>query len=275
MNFTRKIALTGLFVLMFPFTAFATSTLGSIEDTNTADIIVFDNTEMPPVQKRLKTHSQDILFRFYKLSSIAPDFDTWTERSPKLAEAQEIDKKTVFINEFNRLKTSYLNYKDDDLITVHARLPFSKYSELQETLFLDQLSAQTFFGFTAYGENIAIVPKAIERFSKMRMTQTKHQSIKQLVGNTDDLIAEILLKPLYVDDQKPFVQEKTKYWLMLADIAEIRVWDANQENTLVWFHRSDWYEPEINNELLELYDRRESETSEKETMAPNPMDAIE
>jgi hypothetical protein len=119
----------------------------------------------------------------------------------------------------------------------------------------DELDDKTFFKFKMYDENVGIVPENIKKYSKLQLSKRLAERMFQGLGGSSNVVAEFILKQVYADRKEPFVMEETNFWMMFARVAEFRLWsDKDPEDAqLLWFNRSDWYSPEDNSNIGELF----------------------
>lgn len=222
-----------------------------LTDSYTQNMKVMPEPEiLPDVKKLRRTHPEKVLFTHYKLARVEPDFDHFAKISPLVQRAQEIDKSAMTISEYNRIRNAFNLHDEKGIIVVHTKLMLDEYSSLQDLIVFDELNDKTYFRVPFYGEEIAIVPKDIQDFSRIRMSKPRANSMFKILGGGKELQAEFVLKPIYADRKEPFIHNDESFWLMLAEVAEIRLW-AGEE--LAWYYRSDTYKPEDKSNLGNLY----------------------
>lgn len=197
------------------------------------------------------THPEKLLLLYYKLSGKEPPLQAWVAQSPFLQGAIDSDKNVIMAREEARLKEVAAMQSPTDVINVHTKINLNNYSTLQGKLFLAEFNEKTFFNYSIYGENVAIVPQDIKNFSEIDIPKTQMEEILRKNPRTE-VTAEIILQPLHADKETPFVFENKNYWLLLARIAEIRFWSNATEPVLLWRYKADWYQPAGNKKLLEL-----------------------
>lgn len=203
-------------------------------------------TQYPP------THPERIVMAFHKIANMAPDFLSWGKQSPFLKDAKGVDQDAIISRETNRLQRAWSEFDLNDPLVVHTLIHLDNYSSIQEMLYISEFTPKTFFSYALYGENIAIVPKGIAGFSKISITKEQMDDILKKAGG-GQVTAELLLKPVVADAKTPFVQNDTSYWLLLAEIGEIRFWsDRGGEPQLLWMNRADWFKPKDDKALMDL-----------------------
>lgn len=202
--------------------------------------------QLPP------THPERIALAFHKLAGMEPDFKLWARTSPFLKDAKRMDHPTIISREENRLQRLWVEMNPAEPLVVRTRIQLDEYSTLQETLKLSEFTPQTFFAYSIYGESIAIVPKDIATFGTIRISKEQMEDMLQKTGG-GQAMAELVLKPAVADGKAPFSKAGIDYWLLLAEIGEIRFWNLSSENPqLLWMHRADWYKPDQDERLLNL-----------------------
>lgn len=210
---------------------------------------------LPDVTMRVKTHPENVLLGQYKLAKTVPDFDTMIKQSPIVLETQEMDRAAVALTEFNRLSNSYNLRDSEQEIVVHTRLLLDEYSSMQNAMIFDELDDQTFFRFEIYGENIGVVPKDIETFSRLRIAPSNAAAMMEELGTQRDVFAEFILIPEFADRTKPLDIDETSLWLMSAKIGEMRLWSSPvpESAQLLWYYKAPWYAPRNVTELDDLF----------------------
>ncbi|MCB1538698.1 MAG: hypothetical protein H6865_03045 [Rhodospirillales bacterium] len=220
-----------------------------------ADSAPADKSPAPPLlmlAQMQPTHPEHILMIFDKIAGIEPDFAALAGKSPFLNKAKEVDRDSIINRENNRLRQTWADLDSSQPIVVHTSVNLANYSTINEQLTLPEFNPKTFFSFAIYGENIAIVPKDIARFSKIPLTRQQMDEILKKTTSTA-ATAELILKPAVADAKTPFVHDGKSYWLMLAEIGEIRLWAGKEGDAqLLWMHRADWYKPKEDTSLLNL-----------------------
>ena len=204
------------------------------------------------LKQNLPTHPEHILLAYFKLAGIHPDFTKWAALSPFLDNAKDSEIGPIISRESNRLSLAYTQYDVGTPIDVHTSINLDDYSTLNGVLNFNEFSARTFFTYSLYGENIAIVPRDIKNFATIPMTKDK---MDVMLGKArgSRITAELLLKPTVADSKAPFLHDGAEYRLLLADIAEIRFWTPDKtEPQLLWTWRADWYTPKTDQQLLDL-----------------------
>jgi hypothetical protein len=197
------------------------------------------------------THPELILMAFNKVGNLNPDFLEWAKQSPFLKTAKDIDKDAIINREANRLTQVYQTVQPDEQLVVHAKISLDNYSTIQEFLTLNEFDSRTFFSYNIYGQNVAIVPKGMNDFHRIKFSKAEMENLLKK-ANTSQIEAEILLKPIYADVKAPFNRGGKDYWLLLADIGEIRFWTKKSDPELLWMHRAEWFKPKEDKLLLDL-----------------------
>ena len=198
------------------------------------------------------THPEKILLTFYKLAGLAPNFQDWAAKSPFLKGVSSQDDAKVIINrESNRLSQAFSATGGDSVMVVHTSVLFDEYSTLQERLHMSEFTPLTFFSFDMYGQSVAVVPKDITHFSDIKITRAQMDEMLAMAGG-GKVTAEFILKPVVADAKTPFIREGRAYWLLLAEIAELRFWSEGAQPKLLWMQRADWYKPQESSEPFGL-----------------------
>jgi hypothetical protein len=200
-----------------------------------------------------RTHPETIVMVAYKLAKKEPSYEQWAPLSPNVEKADSANKETVQRNEMMRLKVGFDTLDITQPIVIQTKISLDKYSTLTGVMGLPEFNSRTYFKYSMYGQNIAIVPKDIVRFSKLQIDQNTINDFLTKTSGNRELLGEILIRPLVSDMNSPFVDEGYSYNLLMGDIAEFRLWGAGSAGpVLLWFYRADWYKPRENKDLLDL-----------------------
>lgn len=209
----------------------------------------------PPLlmlQQYEATHPERVVIAFHKAARHEPDFLNWARQSPYLQGAAPSDRDSIISREDNRLRRQWSEYDANEPLVVHTTIHLDDYSTLQEQLHLSEFTPKTFFSFSMYNENIAIVPKDMAMFNKLSLTRAQMDEMLKKAGG-GQVTAELLLKPTVSDAKIPFIQNGTTYWLLLAEIGEIRFWtNSRTAPQLLWMQRAEWFKPKENSTLMNL-----------------------
>ncbi|MBU6235854.1 MAG: hypothetical protein KGQ41_08415 [Alphaproteobacteria bacterium] len=198
------------------------------------------------------SHPEKMILAFNKVAGQQPDFLEWAKHSPFLEGAKNSDKDAIISRETNRLQQAYASLDITQPLIVRAKINLDEYSTMQEMLTLNEFTPKTFFSYNIYGQKVAVIPQDIAKFHTIKLGSAEMEEILSKAGS-NQVIAELLLKPAVADAKAPFVVEGTPYWLLLAQICEIRFWAKKEDKgELVWFYRADWYKPEADKALMDL-----------------------
>jgi hypothetical protein len=250
----------GLFILTIPTNVWATTDV-----LPPVEIIQEQQAKMQPVRGEQvladlklnpRSNPERILLAHYKLAKEEPDIGELAKLSPRVVNAQDIDKSAMAIAEYNRMNNRFNLMDAKDPLIIHTKLDLDEYSSLQNLLVFDELNDKTFFRYPVYGENIAIVPKDIAKFSRLFISKEQADNLFKHAAINGSVMAEFILNPEFADRREPFNYEDIDYWLMLASIVEIRLWaKTGGEDILVWHYRDPNYRPEDKKGLGGLYSK--------------------
>ena len=237
-------ALIFAFCLLFPVIAMAADNAepGPAKKTSAPTLLL----------KRYEpSHPEKFLLAFNKLANTQPDFLQWAQQSPFLEKAKDADRDVIINRESNRLSQALASFNVDEPLVVHAKIHLDDYSTLQEVLHLSEFTPKTYFSYSLYGQDVAVVPKDIASFGDIKISKT---DMDEMLSKSEggDVMAELLLKPVVADAREPFVIGNHAYWLLLTEIGEIRFWTATGEPKLLWMHRADWFKPKEDKVLMDL-----------------------
>ncbi len=192
----------------------------------------------------------EVASMFYKLSNATPDFTSWAKETKAYIDAHHFDKEPVLKQQEIKLREVFYNTFEDQVLNIEIDLDLQNYSTIQEKLFLEEFSADTFFSYTLFGENYAIIVPNIEEYQKHNIS---NEHIIAFSGGGDPVslgVAELEIRPLSADQNKPLNIDGTDYWIMIGKINALTIWDMQRMNILL----TSRDEPlTINEKLLDLY----------------------
>lgn len=197
------------------------------------------------------SHPEKFLLAFNKIAGLQPDFLEWAAKSPFLDNAKESDHDAILSRENNRLSQAFSAFDAQEPLVANVKIRLDDYSTLQEVLNLSEFTPKTFFSYSIYGRNVAVVPKGIDKFGKLALPKADMETMLAKSSGSD-VVAEILLKPVVADAKATFDIGGTAYWLLLCEIGEIRFWSSDSEPQLLWMYRADWFKPKEDKALMDL-----------------------
>lgn len=220
------------------------------------DIVPFEGeSPLLAVRQGKRTRTLQIASIFHHKAKTRPDFKKWTLNSPNYLDAKEIDKEQVYTKTYNRFVRAFHELEPDMIINVQSKIKLGEYSTLQSIQVFDEFHDKTYFRYDAYGEYFALIPHDIKRFHHIMMSPERRQKLLEDNGNSETVMVELLMRLIKVDHNEPsFLEEDVPFWLMLGDIAELRLWSTHDKDPkLLWRYQADWYEGYIDPELMRLY----------------------
>ena len=246
----NKIFLT-VVLLCFATAASAQDPLGSL--TLDKPELLAEASILPDVKIHTKTHPEKIVFTQIKLAKGKPDYDSFAKASPLVAKAQDIDKNAMALTEWNRISNSFNLHDEKAPIAVQTQIQADEYSSLQDMIIFDEFDKTSFFQFNAYGHHVGIVPEDMEKYSKLALSKLSAERFFRILGGSSSITAEFVLIPTYSDNKDPIVMNEKNIWLMFARVGEFRLWSQEENPQLLWYHRANWYAPQDNTNIQDLY----------------------
>ncbi len=186
---------------------------------------------------------------FHKLIKETPDFYEWASFTNEYQEAGSYESDLILQEQEVKLRELYYNIFTDELFNIQTTISLDKYSEKQKKLFLPEMSHETFFSYNAFGKNYAVILPEISRYKTIDIDPEPINHIQELTGT--NALMEIIFKVKAADDVEPMIIDGEPFWIILADIAQIKIWDANR-HSVVWSKKAEWYS-NTNEHLLDLY----------------------
>lgn len=187
---------------------------------------------------------------FYKLSKATPNFTHWAKKSTAYIDAPHFDKDPVLKQQEIQLREVFYNTFTDQDLKIEIDMNLQNYSTIQEKMFLEEFSADTFFSYNLYGENYAIIVPNIEEYQQHEISNEEFMVFNDGKDQASSGIAELEVAPLSANNKRPLNIDGTDYWVMVGKINSLTVWNQDRTNILL----SSRDEPMTTNEkLLDLY----------------------
>lgn len=240
-----------IFLVLLMLPALSLSSGAFAQDMPAAETKSVPSPPLLMLKQQTPAHPERVVLVFHKVAGLEPDFLSWARTSPFLQDTKDIDRDTIVSREDNRLRRAYSELDLSDPLVIHTKIHLDDYSTIQEILHLSEFTPKTFFSFSLYGENVAIVPKGIAQFGTLSIGKSEMDQMLEKAGS-GQVTAELFLKPVVADPKTPFMHNHTAYWLLLAEIGEIRFWSNKGQPDLLWMYRADWYKPKENSVLMDL-----------------------
>lgn len=218
--------------------------------------------------------TEKVGFAFYQFANAEPDFDSWVENTEEYRKAKPVDKQKLMQTETQRLRNAFYHYiPDQDLIkfSVRAKVTVSNYyhrSQMEGVktdvkITLEDIP-ENYFPFQLGDMWIAVVAQDLEKFLDQTMTGPQYREFAKKIGFDKRIYAlqevlniEFRLRPLSADGDEPIMLADIPMWLMLAEIGSMEAWMnvGNNQRQYVMEHFADWYIPEEQSKLMDLYGR--------------------
>lgn len=218
--------------------------------------------------------SEKVGFAFYQFINSEPDFDSWVENTDAYIEAKPVEKQKMMQRETVRLRNAFYHYiPDQDLVkfTVKAKVEVSNYyhrSQMEGIKTNVNITLQgipeNYFPFQVGDMWIAVVAQDVEKLLHQTMNANEYNVFAQKIGFDkriyalqDVLNIEFRLRPISADSEAPIMLADIPMWLMLAEIGSMEAWIdiGGNQRQYVLEHHADWYYPQEQNEILDLYGR--------------------
>jgi hypothetical protein len=216
-----------------------------------------DEAPLLALKKDRPTTPLEIASLFHKKAGTEPNFKLWAKENQKYLTAKEIDKNKVFTKVYSELVSRYRELPEDTMLNIQPIIHLGEYSEMQNIQVIKSLNEETFFTYDASGSNYAVIPSEMDRFHHLYMTAERHKEfLDKNKGFGGKVRGEIILKISQIDAEQPYeLQEGTKFWLIAAEIAEIRLWTASEKKPrLLWRYKAPWFKGVVDRELMGLFE---------------------
>ena len=227
-------------------------------------------------RKRERTpysEAEKIGFAFYRLADKQPPFNNWIMARDEYLLAKPSMKRDYLRRETERLSKAYNEYMvDDDMIylrtEVTIKVPNATERQSYESMGLRKPVQivlkeikENYFPVQVGDMWIAVVPNDLEKYLFLSLEEAEYEKMMAELmldttrGSARGAILEIRLRPLSIDTKMPMHLDGIDAWLMLGEIASISLWRTKERDTLVWEQNMDWYVPQQQKDLLDLYSR--------------------
>jgi hypothetical protein len=231
------------------------------------------------LDKSKYTDSEFVAFAFSKLGNVPPDYQAWVEDMEVYQKAKPFDRQEIEQQATVRLQQGYYNYTpEDDLISIVADVQISwnpkdfANSEAGSDQYLNYKiafgeaagrdKADPYFPFKVGKFWVALIPKDIGGFLNLSLPAPQaFDMLKKMFGHSDNIrasgrnaIIELKLRPMAVNTKEPVQVDGEVYWLMLADIANLTIWNAERDK-MIWSYDAPWYQSRDSKAMMDLFDK--------------------
>lgn len=218
------------------------------------------------------TETEKIGFAFYKLAKRNPPFADWIKQTDDYKLMKPSMKQGYLDKGIARLSKAFVEYLPDDNLlylrtSVRVKIPNGQKAQAYERmgvrkpvqLIIDS-AVGNYFPVEVGGMWIAVVPKNIDDYLFLSLDEDQYTALTTRLGMTPvgsirAAVLELRLRPVQVDTSKPAELDGISAWLMMAEIASLTLWNNDRHDTMAWEYSADWYVPQQQRDLLNLYDR--------------------
>jgi hypothetical protein len=227
-------------------------------------------------RKRERTsysEAEKIGFAFYRLADKSPPFNNWIMSRDEYLLAKPSAKREYLRRETERLSKAYNEYMvDDDMIylrtEVTIKVPNATERQSYESMglrkpvqiMLNEVK-ENYFPVQIGEMWIAVVPNELDKYLFLSLEEEEYNKMMRELtldtsrGAARNALLEIRLRPVSIDTKNPMHLDGIDAWLMLGEIASISLWRNKNRDALVWEQNMDWYIPQQQKDLLDLYSR--------------------
>lgn len=227
-------------------------------------------------RKRERTaysEAEKIGFAFYRLADKSPPFNKWIVARDEYLLAKPSAKREYLQRETERLAKAYNEYMvDEDMVFLRTEVTV-KVPNAAERKSYDGMGVrkpvqiilnevkESYFPVQIGDMWIAVVPNDLENHLFLSLAEAEFEDLIRKMnldaarGSARGGLLEIRLRPISIDTKAPLHLDGIDAWLMLGEIASISLWRTKERDTLVWEKNMDWYVPQQQKDLLDLYSR--------------------
>lgn len=208
---------------------------------------------------------EKVICAFLKLTNQKPSLESWIKNSEKYKEANKFDKPLILKTDKARLTLGCNTYEvKKDFITIKEKIRIStslnsQRKRIVNIRFIDKAKNEsTHFPYQYGTDSIALITEELENFKQVTLQPEEIPLItKHFHDNAPyEAIMEIRVKLLSADAHSKLEVDGEKQWLMLGDIAYIKIdyFDKFKNgNTAIWDYNAPWYYNESQKTLLEMF----------------------
>lgn len=187
---------------------------------------------------------------FYKLSNATPDFTKWAKETVPYLEAHNFDKEPVLKQQEIKLREVFYNTFKDQKLNIEIDLNLGNYSAIQEKLFLEEFTDDTFFSYVLFGDHYAVIVPNIKDYQIHEISNQEMDNFNDNKSKRSSAIAEIEVTPISANNISPLDIDGQNYWVIIGELSGLTIWNTNRTNILL----SSRSQPKDQNEkLLDLY----------------------
>jgi hypothetical protein len=212
-------------------------------------------------------------YAFSKLTGVPPDYEAWIRNLDIYKKSSPMDRREMETVFMQRLNEGFANYTvEDDNITIVADVKVSwnkKELENENPSPEDLITYKIAFGIFAGSDKeapyfpyqvgkfwVAVIPKNITAFLNLALaTPEAADFMKKLNARPaqafQPAVFEMSLRPIAADAKEPMQIDGQVYWLMLADITNVTIWNVNRDK-MIWSYDSPGYESRGHKQMLDL-----------------------
>ena len=208
--------------------------------------------------------SEKVVCSFLKLSNKDADIDAWITNSERYKKANKFDRRDIMREDKERLPKACDSYnRETDLIRitdeVRASTTVKDGKRILEIKFTDREKNENLFYSYTYGPDaIALILKAFQNHRVNTLEPEQIPIIKKYFhdGAPYETEIELRVKAVTADDSSKIQVEGKDQWLMLGDIAYIKVDYRDKflyKMVTVWDYNAPWYFNESQRTLLDVF----------------------
>ncbi len=192
-------------------------------------------------EKLISSPDDEIAFAFFKLAGVEPPYEAMAMETKAYQDAPDFGKKIIVSNQINGIKNRFLNY-DPATREIIVKIPVGAYFYEKQPvgLHLDfQNPDNVFFPYTVGGTEIALIPRGINKFKYVALSQEDTKAMGEQVENGTVILA-LRLRAIQADAVSPLPIMGTDRWLLMAKILTLDVMNTDQK--ILWSYHAPDYE---------------------------------
>lgn len=210
------------------------------------------------------SETEKVGFAFFTLGGVTPDFDSWAADTLSFAEAEEVDRSRIRINEGYRLQQGFANYESDKdffYVQVPVKLSIPRDGSRVLQFWIPQgrgNDSEVFFSYKIMDLEIAVIPDGIDKYKNIQLTPQQYESFMKETrispGQSRPAIMNLFLKPVAADANEPVTIGGAAFWPVMAEIGSLSFWDS--KDNLLWSYEAPWFVTNDRRDLLDLYKKK-------------------
>lgn len=196
----------------------------------------------------------DIAMIYSRLTGTTPDFKKWVMSTKEYAKESDLTKPTYLEEQSAALGHVYSLLTLSDPIAVPFSAKLAPYSKENGGYVVQNFGEDTFFSFSAGGDNYALVPQGLADHAWLSVNDMAAKDIEAALGPTREAYMVIFIQPTFADKAHPIDIDGKTYKLISGKVTNVTIYrvKADRTATVLWAENTKEYNEKQTNDLLNL-----------------------